>query len=468
MAVTGHVGRPAIVSGGGDETALVWDVTQTKQTHRLPHPIGVSVTALATTSPQAKKQLVATGGADGKLRIWDVSNLDKLPKEPMKSLEDSHAAAIDAIAFSQDGTYLATAAGRVVYIWSVAQGKKLYALPQDHRDNVTTLHFTPQATLVTVSRDKSIRTWTLGQTGARADAVLDHRGGSVNMLGVSSDGGRMLFDKSQTRLDIVNLADQRSVATLQNYGSGTRFETLALFSPDDSLVLTGSEDSMLTVWEVSPEGGRGAERQRMMTPHGSAITCAAFSPDPANRFIVAGTSTGGVHFWETPKITENNKAMKATVVSVLPADARSVTVRVELANPEAGLRQRVARPQLGNNHHRPASGDCSCSCCRTDRQRSRQRRQRHCPSQLRFQTANPFSQQRRGAGSATRPTPRAGHHADLGTEKIAIVASDEWRVARESKDKMKKAFSLLLFSLATRHSSLATTGTACYEYRTVE
>ena len=336
VAVTGHPGRPAIVSGGGDETALVWDVTQTKKTHRLPHPVGVSVTALATTSPHAKKQLVVTGGADGKLRLWDVSNLDALPQKPMKVFDDSHTAAVEAIEFSRDGNYLATAAGRVVYIWNVAEGKKLYALPQEHRDMVTTLHFTPQATLVTVSRDKTIRTWTLGQTGANVATVLDHRGGSVNMLGITSDGGRMLFDKSQVRLDIVNLADQRSVATLQNYDSGTRFETLALFSPDDSLVLTGSEDAMLTVWEVTPEGGRGAERQRMMTPHGSAVTCAAFSPDPTHRFIVAGTSTGGVHFWETPKVTEANQAMEATVVSVLPADARSVTVRVELANPDEG------------------------------------------------------------------------------------------------------------------------------------
>ena len=209
----------------------------------------------------------------------------------MKEFEGSHSAAIEAIDFSNDGKYLATSAGRVVYIWNVADGKKLYALPQEHRDTITTLHFTPQATLVTVSRDKSIRTWTLGDKGAKAATILDHRGGSVNHLGITSDGGRVLFDKSEDRLDIVNLADQRSVATLQNYDSGTRFETMALFSPDDSLVLTGSEDAMLTVWEVSPEGGRGAERQRMMTPHGSSITCAAFSPDPNNRFIVAGTST---------------------------------------------------------------------------------------------------------------------------------------------------------------------------------
>ena len=334
VAVTGHAGRPAIVSGGGDDTALVWDMTQSKRTHRLPHPVGV--TAVATTSPQSKKQLVATGGADGKVRLWDVSNLDKLPQKPMKELDDAHAAAVESLAFSDDGKYLATAAGRVVYLWDVIEGKKLYALPNEHRDNVTMVHFTPQATLVTVSRDKSIRTWTLGQQGAKVNAVLDHRGGSVNVLGVSSDGGRMLYDKSQGRLDIVNLADQRSVATLQNYDSGTRFETLALFSPDDSLVLTGSEDSMLTVWEIKPDGGRGAERQRMMTPHGSAITCAAFSPDPNHRFIVAGTATGGVHFWETPKVTDAHKAMQATVVSVLTADARSVTVRVELANPDEG------------------------------------------------------------------------------------------------------------------------------------
>ena len=38
VAVTAHPGRPLVVSGGLDNTALVWDPFVSKNTHRLPHP----------------------------------------------------------------------------------------------------------------------------------------------------------------------------------------------------------------------------------------------------------------------------------------------------------------------------------------------------------------------------------------------------------------------------------------------
>ena len=66
---------------------------------------------------------------------------------------------ITAIAISPDGRFAATAAGREVFIWDVAAKKLKYALPSEHRDAVTTVAFTPQCKLVTVSRDRAIRTY---------------------------------------------------------------------------------------------------------------------------------------------------------------------------------------------------------------------------------------------------------------------------------------------------------------------
>ena len=153
---------------------------------------------------------------------------------------------------------------------------------------------------------------------------------------MSSDGGKVLFDKDAGRLDVVNLADERSVGSLQT--SGGRFAGLALFSPDDSLVLTagGEADQRgeLTVWEAPQPGGRAAERRRLLRPGaGQAVTCAAFSPDPEKPFVVAGTADGLVSTWAVPAAAERGRQMVAEVVSVMPADARTVTLSVEMANP---------------------------------------------------------------------------------------------------------------------------------------
>jgi len=335
VAVTAHKGRPLVVSTGLDASALVWEVYGKSQGHKLPHP--TAVRAVAATGPQAKQHLVATGSDDGKVRLWDVSNPDKLPKEPMGDLDASHGAAVTTAAFSPDGKYLATVAGRDVFVWDVAAKKKLYALPVDHRDVVTTVRFTPQATLITASRDKSIRVWKLGTTGANTQSVIDHRGGAVDALGVSADGAKMMFDKDAGRLDLVSLADERSVGQLQSAGAGARFATLALFSADDKSVLTvgGEADQKgeMTLWEAPLSGGRAAERRRLLTPKGAAVTCAAFSPDAEKPFVVAGTVEGGVHVWELPANEAESQQIIGTVVAVLPADAKSLTVRIEMANP---------------------------------------------------------------------------------------------------------------------------------------
>ena len=336
VAVTAHPGRPMVVSGGLDGAALVWDVTATKQSTRLANPPGVGVRSVAATGSKAKGHFVAVGGEDGKVRLWDLSNADKLPKEPVATFDEAHVGSVTAMAFTPDGRHLATASGRDVFVYSVADRRKLYALPPEHRDAVTVVRFTPQSTLVTVAKDKSVRTWKLGETGANVSTVIDHRGGTVDVLGVSSDGSRVLFDKDASRLDVVSLADERSVGTVQNPGGGARFAGFAMFSPDDSLILTAGADNdqkgELTVWDTPAPGNRAAERRRLVTPKNSAITCAAFSADPAFKFVAVGTVDGGVHFWTSPT-DGDGKRIVGEIVSVVPADAKSVQVRVELMNP---------------------------------------------------------------------------------------------------------------------------------------
>ena len=312
---------------------------------RLPHPAGVR--SVAATGRLAKVQMVATGDDTGAVRLWDVANPDKLSTRELARFDEAHGAAVTAAAFSPDGKFLATAAGRDVWVWGVAEKKRLYALPGDHRDAVTSLRFTPQATLVTAARDKAVRVWKLGDKGAVLAARMDHRGGAVDVLGVSSDGARVLFDKDASRLDVVALGDERSVGSLQTSGGG-RFAGLALFSADDAFILTagGEADQRgeLTVWEAPQPGGRAAERRRLMTRNGATATCAAFSPDPDKPFVVVGTNNGEVAYWAAPGRAEQGKQMVATVVSSLPADARSLTLRVEMANPtdqfEGGLSDR--------------------------------------------------------------------------------------------------------------------------------
>jgi WD40 repeat protein len=338
LAVTSHPGRPLVVSSGMDGVALVWEPFAKKLPHSLPHP--VAVRAVAVTGPKATGSYAATGSDDGKIRIWNLSNPDKLPSKDAVVAEEGHASAITAVTFSPDGKIVASAAGREVILWEAATGKKMYTLPSEHKDAVTALRFTPQCTLVTVCRDKAIRVWNVGTLGASLEKTMDHRAGVVDHLAVTADGGRVLFDQDESRIDLVSLADGQSVGTILAAGQA-RFATLAVFSPDDSLILTAGGTSMpgeLQVWETPKSRGRGFERVRLVTPGRTPVTCAAFSGDAEKKFVVVGTATGGIHAW-TPPSDKETRLLTGTVESVLNYNDKAAMVRIRVSNPPADLLQ---------------------------------------------------------------------------------------------------------------------------------
>ncbi len=360
IAVTGHAKRPLIVSASLDGSALIWDPNLANDqggllsTHSLPHPVGVR--AVACTPPGSKSNLVVTGAEDGKLRVWDVSNPAKLPKTPLHEPADSHSSGIHAVAISPDGKYAASAAGREVFIWDLDAGKKLYALPQEHRDTVTSVGFTPQTQLITAAKDGSLKVWKVGAAKAAVTKTIEHRSGVLDTLGVSPDGARVLFDQDKSRIDLVTLDHAQTTGQVTNVGPGIAFSTLAIFGPERAepgtpadklppyiIATAGGEGDLkggLQVWQVSRAGGRGAEIARLMTPGRVPVVCAAFNPNKEEPFLVVGTDRGTVHVW-TPA-TGLKKRLEGRITNIEATDPRFVTVRVEMTNKDLGLLDRSA------------------------------------------------------------------------------------------------------------------------------
>lgn len=341
LAVTGHPDRPLVVTVSADGTGRAWDATVPNgAAHGLAHPVPVRAVACP---PAGVKAVAVTGAEDGKLRVFDLTNPDKIGAEGQE-LADAHTAAVGALAFSPDGKFLASAAGRDVFVWDAVAWKKLYALPAEHRDAVTGLQFTPQGTLVTAAKDRSLKVWKLGAEKGAAAKTFDHRGGAVDVLGVTSDGGRVVFDQGKSRLDLVGLADRQTVGQVQNVGPTATFSTLAVFNHNDSLLLTaGGEGELkggLQVWTVPASGGRGAEAARLFTPGRVGVTAAAFSPTEKHRFLAVGTEIGTVHLWTPPAARAD--AHTGEVMYVDATDTRQVTVRVEMDNTKLGLLDRSA------------------------------------------------------------------------------------------------------------------------------
>ncbi|HVS08918.1 MAG TPA: protein kinase [Planctomycetota bacterium] len=133
----------------------------------------------AALSPNGRHMAVADGRGD--LLLWDLAR----SMEPLRFR--AHAEAIEALAFSGDGSRLASGgADHAVRLWDAATGEGLWTA-EGHTDRVYAFAFSPDgARLASGSNDATIRLW----DAARGEAVglLDEHSDYVFALAFSPDG----------------------------------------------------------------------------------------------------------------------------------------------------------------------------------------------------------------------------------------------------------------------------------------
>jgi WD40 repeat protein len=326
VAVNKNLQNPLIVSSSLDGTALVWDKTG-QVVQQFTHPVGVQ--AVACTPPGSEANLCLTGGADGVARLWD---LDAKVDKPLREMR-GHRAGIRCVAFSPDGKTCATGGEDTeIYLWETATGSQLYHIP-GHRDWVTSLYFTPQSELISVSRDRTVRVWKIGSAGYENAQVIRRRSNEVHQLGVSPDG-KLLLDEQGREMRVLSLPDLRTESVLANPSQASTFRALSIFSPDGRLVLTSSgSDGLLQLWKV---GDRRSHEIRQLLPYERApATCAAFAPDGS--FVVAGIRDRKVYVWPMPSREEADQQIVAQITNIeraVESSESQVRVMAEFANPE--------------------------------------------------------------------------------------------------------------------------------------
>jgi WD40 repeat protein len=361
IAVTNDAEKPRVVSGSVDRTINVWDPWTQVPSVRLWH--ADAVRSLACSPVGAAANVAVVGCADGSIVIWNMDReaLAATDVKPVVTIKAAHSDAVTALAFSPDGTYFASGAadgsialrrsdnGELVYRFDAEHG-----VDQPHQGTVTSLSFLPQDRLVSAARDNTLRVWRLKEKGAELQGEpVANRTGTVSQLGVSKDGKWMLFDQGRT-LQLVSVERGSTVTTLQSPGSTTPFETLALFSPDGSLVLTaGAPEGRMQLWRSPTETERGFEVRQFVPEEKLPPTCAAFAPrfgtGPAHAFAVSGGANGKIYFWSLPTTQEvENHRIENVPIRVLGRSldaSRQMRIAVDVPNP--------ATPQYPNGRLMP-------------------------------------------------------------------------------------------------------------------
>lgn len=139
-----------LLSGSSDQSALLWNIADGTVLRNLLHDLDVNAVAF---SP-GRQDLVATGGSDGAIKIWNTTSGAEL------FTLTGHEAAVNDLAFSSDGLLLISAGNdNEIRIWNPFLGI-LVARYRGHGDDVTAVAIAPNGTrIVSGSADFSVRTW---------------------------------------------------------------------------------------------------------------------------------------------------------------------------------------------------------------------------------------------------------------------------------------------------------------------
>ena len=282
-AVCFHPTRPLLASGHDDGSISARDAASLHETMRLRgHADAVRSVAF---SPDGR--FFASGGDDAAIVLWDAATGEQT------AMLSGHADAVNSVAFSPDSRLLASGGSdHAVIVWEVAAGKPLFMLA-GQTDAIWNVCFSPDGKYLATASwrdDHTIAIWDITQrrvihallipnwppakSGIR---IAMHPGGTLLASGTNGNGAIMLW----------NMRTGQEVRTLQ--GHSQTILTLA-FSPDGSMLASGSEDNTVRLWNV-------ADGQKIATlkEHSHDVRSVAFSPD--GEWLASGSLDDTVTLW---------------------------------------------------------------------------------------------------------------------------------------------------------------------------
>ncbi len=233
----------------------------------------------------ADGHLIAAGGMDGTVRVWQRSD------GQLFSTFQSASNLVSSVAFSPDGLYLAAGGqDEFVRMWSLLDGAE-EAL-SGPTAAVRSVAFSPGGEMLAAASDDGVvYVWRL-EEGA-APVLVSLLGGHtsyVTDVAFSPNGEQIAAGGEDDTLRIWNVADGTLVATLTGH---TGAVNALAFSPDGRNLASVSADHTVRLWDAQS----GAELLTM-PGHAATVNDVAFSPD-GTVIVSAGAGIDGnaLRFW---------------------------------------------------------------------------------------------------------------------------------------------------------------------------
>ncbi|MBF2003212.1 MAG: hypothetical protein IGS38_21130, partial [Synechococcales cyanobacterium M58_A2018_015] len=231
--------------------------------------------------------LLATGGSHQTINLWRVTDGQFLASY------QGHTDWVWSVAFSPDGTMLASGSDdHTVRLWNVRTHQCLQVL-QGHTGQVWCVAFAPQGEmLASGADDHTVRLWNV-KTGDCRQVLQGHTNGVWSLAFAPQD--KMLVSGSADQT--IRLWDVETGQCLQVLQGHTRWVRSVAFAPQGKIVASGSTDQTIRLWDVQT-----GECRQVLQGHTDQVLSVAFAPgyeaSPDRGMIASGSDDQTVRLWD--------------------------------------------------------------------------------------------------------------------------------------------------------------------------
>jgi WD40 repeat protein/energy-coupling factor transporter ATP-binding protein EcfA2 len=231
-------------------------------------------------------RLVASGGEDQVIRIWDAATGESLAGW------SGHTSSIEIVAWSPDGIQLASSdTAGMIYLWEARTGKTLGTLT-GHGDTVRDIAWSPDGKLLaSASEDNTVRLWDV--QSRKSIATLSGHYDRVLGVAWSPDGQRLASSSYEGTVLVWDMEEIQAGAISTPTAALTNIlPTRVVWSPDGLRLAVGQGEGNIQLWDAIT-----LESVSIFSGHAGPVKDLAWSPD--GQRLASASEDATLRVWDT-------------------------------------------------------------------------------------------------------------------------------------------------------------------------